>query len=294
MNQGISYAAGAYALWGMLPIYWKLLDRVPATQLLGHRIIWSFLWLLLVLILMRQWKAFWNASTRWSVLPLYALAAILIGVNWFTYVWAVNAGFIVETSLGYFINPLLSVLIGVIFLKERLRPLQWVPVGIATIGILYLALTHGSRPWIALTLASTWAIYGLVKKTAPLDSLYGVALETGILFLPILIYLIHEDMAGQGAFRHAGLRYDMLMVGAGLITTIPLLMFASAARRIPLSVAGILQYICPTIQFFLGVLVYGEPFTMVKLAGFGIVWTALILFGLESFLAYRARVASSE
>jgi chloramphenicol-sensitive protein RarD len=225
-------------------------------------------------------------------LRVYALAAVLIGVNWLTYVWAVNAGFIVETSLGYFITPLISVLLGVVFLRERLRLWQWVPILLVLTGVLYLTLVYGSLPWIALTLACTFGLYGLVKKIAPLDSVGGLTLETGLLLVPALLYLLYAERAGQGAFLHLGTATDALLVGAGLVTTVPLIMFAAAAQRIPLSLVGILQYIAPTLQFLVGVLVYEEPFTSSQFIGFGIVWTALIIFGVEGTLAHRAQTAA--
>jgi chloramphenicol-sensitive protein RarD len=289
MNKGIWYGIGAYVTWGLFPIYWKWLHNVPALQLIGHRILWSFLLLFIVILVSRQWSVFRAAALKPHVLRVYFVAAVLIGINWLVYVWAVNAGFIVEVSLGYYINPLLNVLVGVLFLRERLRPLQWIPLGLAAAGVLYLTWAYGSLPWISLTLAFSFGIYGLVKKTAPLGSLYGLTLETGLLFLPALLYLLCADAIGQGAFLHTGAISDVLMMGAGLMTTIPLLMFASAARRIPLSLVGILQYIAPTLQFLLGVLVYGEPFTHTQLIGFGIVWVALILFAVEGYLASRAQ-----
>ena len=289
MNKGIWYGIGAYITWGLFPIYWKWLHNVPALQLIGHRILWSFLLLFIVILVSRQWSVFRAAALKPHVLRIYFVAAVLIGINWLVYVWAVNAGFIVQVSLGYYINPLLNVLMGVLFLRERLRPLQWIPLGLAAAGVLYLTWAYGSLPWISLTLAFSFGIYGLVKKIAPLGSLYGLSLETGLLFLPALLYLLCADAIGQGAFLHTGAISDVLMMGAGLMTTIPLLMFASAARRIPLSLVGILQYIAPTLQFLLGVLVYGEPFTHPQLIGFGIVWVALILFAVEGYLASRAQ-----
>ncbi len=287
MKKGILFGIGAYALWGLFPIYWKLLQHVPALQLLGHRIGWSFLLLLAVIFVTRQWTDFRARLDRRTFL-IYSLAALLIGVNWLTYVWAVNAGHIVETSLGYFINPLLSVLLGVVFLRERLRPIQWIPVGLATAGVLYLTFVYGKLPWIALTLAFTFGLYGLVKKLAPLGSLYGLTFETGILFLPALAYLMISETNGTGAFLRTGLTSDLLMFGAGVVTTIPLLLFASAARSIPLTIVGLLQYIAPTLQFLLGVLVYKEPFDQTRLIGFSVVWIALIVFWVENYLAHRA------
>jgi chloramphenicol-sensitive protein RarD len=290
MNAGIWYAIGAYAAWGLLPIYWKLLRDVPAPQLLGHRIVWSCLSLLAVILMTRQWKRFRTETLNARMIRAYSMAAILIGVNWLTYVWAVNSGFVVESSLGYFINPLLSVLLGVFVLRERLRPWQWVPVGLAAAGVLYLTFVYGSLPWIALLLAFTFAFYGLIKKMAPLGSLYGLTLETIMLLLPATVYLIFSESRGDGVFMHHGTKEDLLLIGAGLMTTFPLLLFASAAQRIPLSLVGILQYIAPTCQFLLGVLVYKEQLTASRLTGFAIVWLALIIFGVESAVARRTQI----
>ncbi len=289
MNKGIWYGIGAYVTWGLFPIYWKWLHAVPALQLISHRTLWSFVMLFTFIFLSHQWSIFRAMALRPRVLRVYLLAAALIGINWLVYIWAVNAGHIVQVSLGYYINPLLNVLMGMLFLRERLRPSQWIPLGLAAAGVLYLNFAYGSVPWIALTLAFSFGLYGLVKKTAPLGSLYGLTLETGLLFLPALFYLLYSETTRQGAFLHGGAISDALLVGAGLMTTIPLLMFASAARRIPLSLVGILQYIAPTLQFLLGVLVYGEPFTHTQFIGFGIVWLALILFGVEGYLASRSR-----
>jgi chloramphenicol-sensitive protein RarD len=291
-NKGIWYAAGAYIIWGLFPIYWKQLHNVPALQLLGNRIVWSFLLLIGVVFVTKQFLSFRAESGKRRVPGVYSIAAVLIGVNWLTYVWAVNAGYIVETSLGYFINPLLSVLLGVIFLHERLRPLQWLPVILATLGVAYLTAIYGRLPWIALTLAFTFGLYGLVKKIAPLGSLYGLTLETGILFLPALIYLVYVGATGTGAIFNEGMRTNVLLIGAGVVTAVPLLLFASAAKRIPLTMIGIMQFIAPTIQFMLGVLVYKEPFNHDQLIGFSIVWLALIIFWLEGF--YASRTTSPE
>jgi chloramphenicol-sensitive protein RarD len=291
-NKGIWYAAGAYIIWGLFPIYWKQLESVPALQLLGNRIVWSFLLLFGVVFFTRQFQSFREESSKRHVLGVYSIAAVLIGLNWLTYVWAVNAGYIVETSLGYFINPILSVLLGVIFLRERLRSLQWVPVILATLGVAYLTAIYGRLPWIALTLAFTFGLYGLVKKIAPLGSLHGLTLETGILFLPAVLYLAFVGMNGTGALFNGDIRTNALLIGAGIVTAVPLLMFASAAKRIPLTMIGIMQFIAPTIQFMLGVLVYKEPFSHNQLIGFSIVWLALIIFWLEGF--YTSRMTSPE
>jgi chloramphenicol-sensitive protein RarD len=253
---------------------------------------------------LRQGRAFRTVALNPRIIGRYVLAAVFVSINWFVYVWAVNQGYIVETSLGYFINPLLSVLMGVIILHERLRPAQWVPIGLAAAGVIYLTILYGSLPWIALTLAFSFGMYGLLKKLAPLGSLYGLTLETGILFVPMLAYLIFAEVHGTGVFLHTDLTSNLLMLGAGPVTVIPLLLFASAARRIPLSTVGILQYITPTMQFLLGVLVYGEAFSSAQFIGFGMVWLALILYTGENLWqrrrltlqlrAIRARTAGGE
>jgi chloramphenicol-sensitive protein RarD len=287
LNKGTGYAVGAYVIWGLFPLYWKWLQHVPALQLICHRILWSCLILAGVILSMHRSREFRLTALTPPVVRIYIIAALLIGINWLVYVWAVTNGFIIESSLGYFINPLLSIFLGVIFLRERLRTWQWVPIGLTALGVFYLTFSYGRPPWIALTLASSFGLYGLVKKTAPLGSLSGLALETGLLFLPALLYLVYSNSIGRGAFLHTGTGSDLLMVGAGLITTAPLLMFASAVHRIPLSLIGILQFITPTLQFLLGVLIYREPFTYAQFIGFGIVWIALLIFGVEGFLSHR-------
>lgn len=287
MNKGILYGIGAYALWGFFPIYWKFLHDVPALQVIGHRIGWSFILLLAYIVLTGQWEAFRSVAFKWRTVGIYSIAAVLLSFNWLIYVWGVNAGFIVETSLGYFINPLLSVLLGVIFLRERLRPLQWLPVGLAAVGVGYLTFVYGGLPWIALSLAFTFGFYGFVKKLSPLGSLYGLTLETAIVFPIALGYIAFVGFNGLGAFLRQGAQVDLFLVGAGVVTTIPLLMFASAAKQIPLTIVGLLQYIAPTLQFLIGVFVYKEPFDFSRLIGFGLVWVALAIFALENHLANR-------
>ncbi|HYB99118.1 MAG TPA: EamA family transporter RarD [Candidatus Limnocylindrales bacterium] len=293
-NAGFWYAAGAYTSWGLLPIYWKMLAHVPAAQVICHRIVWSFALLAAVLALAGRWRAFADAATSWRSLGLYAAAAILIGINWTLFIWAVGAGFLVETSLGYYINPLISVLLGVVVLRERLRPMQWVPIALAGTGVAYLTLMHGSVPWVALLLATSFALYGLVKKTAPLASLDGLTLETGLLLVPAVSFLVYSEARGQGPLLGGDAVASAMLVGAGAITTAPLLMFASAAQRIPLFWVGILQYIAPTLQLALGTLVYGEPFHREQLIGFTLVWTALLVFIVEGLAARRAPVVVAE
>jgi chloramphenicol-sensitive protein RarD len=290
MNKGIWNGLAAYIIWGFFPIYWKLLHQVPALQVIGHRIGWSFILLISVVLLTKQWKEFRSTALSFKTVGIYSIAAVLLSVNWLIYVWGVNAGFIVETSLGYFINPLFSVLLGVLILRERLRPAQWIPVGLAAAGVLYLTVAYGRLPWIALSLAVSFGLYGFVKKIAPLGSLYGLTLETAIVFPFALIYLVVVEFMGSGAFLHQGALTDMFLIGTGVVTSIPLLMFASAARQIPLTLIGILQYVAPTLQFLIGVFLYHEPFDQSHLIGFGLVWMALIIFWLENYVANRVQV----
>jgi chloramphenicol-sensitive protein RarD len=294
VNKGLGYAIGAYILWGFFPIYWKALQQVPALQLLGHRIVWSFLFFLLIVLWLRQGKALRKAVSSPRVLLIYSVAALMLAVNWLTYVWAVNAGFIVETSLGYFINPLLSMVLGVVLLRERLRLWQWIPVGLVAFGVAFLTVTYGAFPWIGLILALSFGLYGFIKKTAPLGSLHGVTLETGILFLPATLYLFSVESICRGAFLHSDWTSNLLMVGAGLVTAIPLLLFAAASQRIPLTLVGILQYIAPTMYFLIGVFIYGEPLTAERLIGFCIIWFALAIFAAEGFLHRQNQVAVIE
>lgn len=287
MSKGIWNGLAAYVLWGFFPIYWKLLHEVPALEVIGHRISWSFLLLIAVILLTKQWKQFRSAALTPRVIGIYTVAGVVLTINWLIYVWGVNAGFIVETSLGYFINPLISVLLGVLFLRERLRPMQWVAVALAASGVLYLTITYGRLPWIALSLAVSFGIYGFVKKLAPLGSLYGLTLETALVFPMALVYLLFMESTGTGAFLHHGALIDILLIGTGVVTSIPLLMFASAARQIPLTMVGLLQYIAPTLQFLIGVFLYHEPFDQSRLIGFSLVWLALILFWVENYLSTR-------
>jgi chloramphenicol-sensitive protein RarD len=287
MNKGVLYGIGAYILWGFFPIYWKFLHEVSALQVIGHRIVWSFIALIAFVLVTRQWREFRSVAFSPRTLGMYTISSVLLTINWLIYVWGVNSGFIVETSLGYFINPLLSVLLGVIFLRERLRLLQWIPILLAAAGVIYLTIVYGRLPWIALSLAVSFAFYGLVKKLAPLGSLHGLTLETGIVFPAALAYLAFVQFDGSGAFLHQGLPVDLFLAGAGIVTTIPLLLFASAAKQIPLTMVGVLQYIAPTLQFLIGVFLYREPFDRSHLIGFGIVWVALIVFWVENLLANR-------
>jgi chloramphenicol-sensitive protein RarD len=287
MNKGILYGIASYVIWGFFPIYFKLLHEVPALQIVGNRIVWSFIFLIILLIGRRQLQVLRASITGPKFLVVFLVSSILLALNWLTYVWAVNAGYIVETSLGYYINPLVSVLLGVVFLKERLRPMQWIPIGLAAVGVAYLTINYGRLPWIALMLALSFGLYGLAKKTAPLGSFYGLTLETGMLFLPSLVFLASLHVTGAGAFGQVSPMTAVLLVLTGPVTAIPLLLFGSAAKRIDLSMLGLLQYIAPTLQFLIGVLLYQEPFTIQSLIGFVMIWTALIILSMEGYIERR-------
>lgn len=285
--KGAWYVGLSYAFWGFFPIYWKALSAISPLQLISHRIVWSFLILIVLIGRPQEWQVLWRAMRSPRIFGIYAVAGIAIATNWLIFVWAVSSNQIVQISLGYFINPLLSVVLGMVVFHERLRRLQWVSVALAAAGVLYLTLALDALPWIALSLAASFGTYGLLKKIAPLGPVQGLTLETGILFIPAAIFLIVEELAGRGAFMHTGPIHNLLMLGAGPITTLPLLMFAAGVRRIPLSLVGMLQYINPTLQITIGVFLYDEPFTRIQLVGFGLVWTALVLFGLEEYVSRR-------
>jgi len=291
MKKGILYTIAAYFLWGFIPIFFKAIQDVPATQIMCHRFVWSFFTLAIVILLRHDISRLRGLVTL-RILMIYLAAGVLLAINWLTYVWAVINDNVVESSLGYFINPLVSVSLGVIFLRERLRPLQWLPVGLATLGVAYLTISQGQLPWIALVIAFSFGLYGLVKKVAPLNSLHGLTLETAVLFLPALAYLFVEEGRGIGLFAHTTPVVSSLLALSGPITVVPLLFFAGGARRIPLSMLGILQYISPTIQFLLGVLIYHEPFASGRIVGFAIVWLALIIFSIDGYL-YQRRVKAA-
>ncbi len=289
MNRGVLFGAAAYLMWGFFPIYFKALQVVSSLQIMMHRVVWSFIFVMLLIILRKDWPRFKESLSKPRVLLTYTLTAVLLASNWLIYIYGVNSGQVVETSLGYFINPLLSVALGVIILRERLRPLQWIPIGLATLGVIYLTLQYGSLPWIALALAFSFGMYGLIKKIAPLGALHGLSLETGIIFLPSLLYLLFADSQGYGAFGHLGWNVTILLAFVGVITALPLLLFGMAARSIPLSLLGILQYIAPTVQFLLGIFLFQEPFPISLLIGYAIIWLALIIFTVEGAHERRKR-----
>jgi chloramphenicol-sensitive protein RarD len=288
MKKGIFLAIGAYGLWGVLPIYWKQLQSVPSTEIIGHRIVWSLVFAFGVVMFKKRLSAMLRTIRDPRMVLIYGIAGAILAVNWTTYVWGINAGYVVEASLGYFINPLVSVLLGVIFFREHLRRGQWAAISLAAAGVGYLTIRHGSLPWIALVLAFSFGTYGLIKKGAPLEALEGLTLEVALLSVPAILYLFYLESKGVGTFGHAGLSSLLLALG-GVVTATPLLMFAGAARRIPLTMLGVLQYIAPTLQFCIGVWVYGEEFSRARLIGFCFIWAALMIYTVEGLYGRRKK-----
>ncbi len=290
MRNGITFAVTAYVIWGVSPIYWKLIEHVPAMEIVGHRMVWSFFFVLTV-VLLRKEGHYLSAiiSKRRSVL-IFLSSALLLSINWLVYIWAVNSGFIVDASLGYFINPLVSVLFGVVFLNEHLRVWQWVSVTLAFLGVVYLTIRLGSLPWISLILAFTFGIYGLIRKKVTEKSIHGFTLETGFMFFPALIYLVGLEIGKGENFGHGSTLETFLLVTTGAFTAIPLVLFGTAAQLVQLSTLGFIQYIAPTLQFLIGVFMYGEDFSPEKLIGYGMIWLALLIFTLEGVVAKREQV----
>lgn len=288
MNRGVLYAAGAYILWGFFPIYWKALQHVPATEILSHRMVWSLVLVAILLFLSRQREWIQQVRQDRRIFFFYTTSAALLSINWLTYIWGVNAGFVIETSLGYFINPLVSVLLGVVFLGERLRRGQWTAVLLAFAGVVYLTISYGRLPWIALTLAVSFAFYGLIRKKAPLPSLPALGIETAVLTPIALGYIVWLQATGAGALMSDPSTTVLLML-CGVVTAVPLLLFGAGARRIHLSTIGLLQYLAPTIQFLLGVYLYSEPFSRNRLIGFVMIWLALILYTTDALRHHRHR-----
>ena len=290
--RGVWAAIAAFVVWGLAPLYWHLLKAVPSLQIVLHRVVWSVVVVVLYLLWRdgRGWaKRTLSANPKlWWML---ALSGIIISANWGLYIWAVNAGYVVETSLGYFISPLFNVLIGVLFMHERLRPMQWLSVAMAGAGVLWLTTQYGQFPWIAIGLAVSFGVYGVLRKLAHVDSVAGLGIESAYLFIPVLAVLLWIEMQGGGGFaRGYGALSTTLLVMSGLLSALPLVWFAYAVRRIPLTSMGVLQYISPTLQFLIGVFVLHEAFDQVRLVGFACIWVALVVFIMDGLRHARRTV----
>ena len=285
MRSGILSAGLAFLCWGLFPLYFHALSAVPPMQILVHRVLWSLLFLAIILTIRHQWKWLGELRGQPKVMGSFVISSLLLSGNWLLYIWAVNNGHVIEASLGYFINPLVNVMLGYLVLKERLRTGQWAAIALAASGVLWLTWQAGQMPWIALILAASFGGYGLMRKTAALGALEGLSFETLILFPFALGYLGYLTLHGENSFLTTTsdtTRY--LLIAAGPITAIPLLLFASGARKIPLSVLGLLQYIGPTIQMSLGIFVFHEAFTAARLVGFVLIWSALAIYAIEGMV----------
>ena len=293
-RRGTAYGVAAYLLWGLFPLYWPLLQPASSLEIVAHRFVWSLLVVIVLLAATRDWA--WlgpfahDRASQWRL----AVASALIAGNWCLYIYGVNSDQVVETSLGYFINPLVTVLIGVLVLGERLNRVQWVAVGLGAAAVLVLAFDYGRPPWIALGLAFSFAIYGLIKnQVGPrVGAVASLSVESAVMFVPALTFLVVIEARGDADFGHHGAGHAALLATAGVATAVPLLFFAAAARRVPLTVLGLLQYLAPVLQFLTGVLIYSEPMPASRLVGFALVWAALLVFtvdGLRSRQRTRRR-----
>lgn len=285
---GLALGLSCYLLWGAFPLYFRLLDQASATEIVAHRAVWSLGFCLLALVLMRSVRQFGEVLRRPAMVAQLAVAAVLVASNWLVYVYGVNSGRTVDAALGYFINPLVTVLLAVLVLRERLRPLQWVASGIGAAAVVVIAVGYGELPWIALTLAVTFGLYGLAKNRVgrTVGALPGLAVETTVLFPVAVAYLVWLGVTGAGTFGAAGpdrVPYMLLLLAAGPLTAVPLLLFGAAARRLPLSVVGMLQYLTPVLQLLVGVLVFHEPMPPERWAGFVLVWLAIALLTLDGW-----------
>lgn len=285
-NLGLIYALAAYTWWGFIPIFWKQLDHVGSAEIVMHRMVWSCVLVIGLIVLMKQWRQFIVLFSQPKTLFRLFIASSLVSINWGVFIWAVNNGRLVETSMGYFINPLISVLLGVVFFAERLRKGQLFALSIAMLGVLYLVIAYGTFPWISLTLAVTFALYAVAKKSISVPATHGMAVETLFFVVPALAYLSYIQSNGTGQFLDSSFNAWMLILG-GLFTLIPLLLFAAAAKRVTMTVLGMAQYIGPSLQLFIGVFLYGEPFGSDRMISFGLIWLALAVYSVDQIRHQR-------
>ncbi len=281
-SAGIWYGVLSYALWGVLPLYWKLLQAIPALEILAHRILWSFIFLGSVLLITRGWQTMVAVLTNRKKLMILFLCGVLISFNWLTFIFAVNSNQVIEASMGYYINPLVTVLLAVLVLKERLTQWQWISILLATVGVLIITLQYGRVPWIAMILAATFGLYGLTKKLVGVDPVTGLTLETFIVMPVALIYILNMEITGVGSLGSVPFYMQLILAGTGIATVLPLLGFAKGLERTNLSMMGFLQYIAPTISLLLGILVFKEYFSISHLISFCFIWVALVIFTLAN------------
>jgi len=284
---GAACGAVAFLIWGLSPLYWKVLKTVPALEVIMHRIVWSFVFLIPLVLIQGKWGEFVKVFTDCRKLLILLFTAFFVAFNWLIYIWSVNNGRLLEASLGYYINPLVNVLLGVIFLKERLRSLQLIAVIFASAGVLCLTFYYGKFPWVSLTLAFSFGFYGLIRKVVSVGSLTGLCIETLLLSIPATVYLLYLKSHDLGAFLRSGILTDAFLIGSALMTALPLLLFILGTKRLNLSTIGFLQYIAPTCMFFLGVFVYNEPFSKVQIITFSLIWIALGIYSTDSMMNYK-------
>lgn len=295
-RRGVAYGLAAYGVWGAVPLFWPLVAQAGSIEILAHRIVWSFA-ISLVLVLTVVRRGFWARMGNRRTLLLLGAAAAIVSVNWGTYIWSVNHGHVVETALGYYINPILSIVLGVVVLRERLSRAQWVSLGLAVAAVVVLTVDYGTLPWIALVLAVSFATYGFIKNRLGAGAVDSLAVESALLTPLALLYLGFLEVTGRATFGHLGWGFSLLLVATGLVTLVPLLFFAAAATRLPLSTLGLLQYLAPTLQFVLGITYFGESMSTGRWVGFGLVWLALVVMSTDGLLRARrnrARVAEPE
>ena len=284
---GVALAGAAFLIWGLSPVYWKALSNVPAFEILMHRMIWSFVFLMPLVLLRGHFDELKRALASGRTLFILLGTTLIVSVNWFLFIWAINSGHVLQTSLGYYINPLVIVVLGVGFLRERLRRRQLVAVSLAGAGVSYLTFSYGQFPWVSLALAFSFGLYGLIRKVASVSPLVGLTVETLLLSMPAAGYLIYLENAGRGAFLHGGATVTLLLMGSALVTGLPLLLFTMGAKLLRLSTVGFLQYIAPSCTFLLAVFIYREPLLPAQLFTFGTIWSALAIYSYDSVVAYR-------
>lgn len=287
-NIGIIYALLAYLIWGLVPLFWKQLADVDSAEIVAHRVVWSWLMVMVTILLLRKGKSLLALFSDKKMLVRLFFASALISLNWGIYIWAINSGNVVESSMGYFINPFINVLFGVVLFSEQLNKNQWFALGLAGIGVGYLIVFHGDVPYIALSLAGTFACYGVLKKTLQIDALGGMAFETGLLLIPAIVFLIYLSIQNQLAFG-VTTKTDVYLILGGAVTLIPLLFFAAAAKRISMTALGMTQYLGPTLQLLIGVWIYQEPFGSERQIAFGFIWAGLLVYTLDQLNARRQR-----
>ena len=284
---GVIYAGAAFLIWGLAAMYWKELQSIPSLEIIAHRVAWSFFFLLPLIIWQQQWSEFVAVLQNLKMVLILLASAILVAANWLLYVWAVNNSHLLQASLGYYINPLVNVVLGLVFLRERLRPPQILAVLLATTGVVYLTIQYGVFPWIAICLATSFGLYGLIRKVAPVSPLVGLAVETLLISLPAIGYLVYLDSQGTGSIFRVSLNLDLLLMGCAPVTAVPLLCFTAGAKRLYLSTLGLMQYIGPSGMFLLAVFYYHEPFSTAQVWTFVMIWTALVIYSTDSVIYYR-------